>query len=96
MLRCCIISRPTAHRDSEAMERCSGHATRRSRLRVLAACRTATVDKANDGPDNQKVAFDLKSVELHFDAETNTTTTAPVVIAAEAPINIPRGPTLNP
>jgi len=66
------------------------------KVESLAACRTATVDKANDGPDDQKVAFDLKSVELHFDAETDTHTTRPVVIRAESPVNIPRGPTLTP
>ena len=54
------------------------------------------MDKANDGPDDQKVTFDLKSVELHFDAETDTHTTAPVVICAEVPAIVSAGPQLSP
>jgi hypothetical protein len=46
--------------------------------------RTATVDKVNDGPEGERVAFTLQSVELHHDPEANITTTAPVVIEAEA------------
>src|SRR5262249_61797474 len=43
-----------------------------------------------------RVTFDLKSVELHFDSETNTSTTAPVVVPAEAPAIISAGPQLSP
>jgi hypothetical protein len=58
--------------------------------------RAAMVDKANDGPDREQVTFDLKSVELHYDQETNTTTTAPVVIPAEASLaSAPKGPNLS-
>ena len=42
------------------------------------------------------MTFDLKSVELHFDAQTNTHTTAPVVISTELPAIIPKGPNLSP
>ncbi len=66
------------------------------KVESLAGCRAATVDKANDGPDDQKVTFDLKSVELHFDAETDTHTTAPVVICAEVPAIVSAGPQLSP
>jgi AAA domain len=58
--------------------------------------RAAMVDKVNDGPDREQVTFDLKSVELHYDQETNTTTTAPVVIPAEASLaSAPKGPNLS-
>jgi AAA domain len=50
----------------------------------LETYRMATVDKVNDGPEGESVTFDLKSVELHHDPETNITTTAPVVIQSEA------------
>ena len=59
--------------------------------------RSGTVDKVNDGPEGESVAFALKSVDLHFDPETNITTTAPVVIPTEAPAGTaPRGPKLTP
>src|SRR5262249_55658349 len=57
--------------------------------------RTGTVDKVNDGPDGERVTFGLKSIDLHYDAETNITTTAPVVIHTEAPAIAARGPNLT-
>jgi len=66
------------------------------KVESLSQCRSGTVDKVNDGPDGERVTFDLKSVELHFDPETNTSTTAPVVIPADAPISISSGPNLSP
>ena len=54
------------------------------KLESINDCRTATLDKVNDGPDGERVTFKLESVELHHDPETDTMTTAPVVIAAEA------------
>jgi hypothetical protein len=58
--------------------------------------RTGTVDKVNDGPEGENVNFTLKSVQLHFDPETNITTDAPVVIPAEAPVSAaPKGPRLT-
>jgi hypothetical protein len=50
----------------------------------------------NDGPDGERVTFELKSIELHFDPETNTSTTAPLVIPADAPATIAAGPNLSP
>src|SRR4029079_8286928 len=61
----------------------------------LQSCRTGTVDKTNDGPDGERVTFELKGIELHFDPETNTTTTAPVVIPTEAPAIVPKGPNVS-
>jgi hypothetical protein len=49
----------------------------------------------NDGPDGERVTFDLHSVELHFEPETDTRTTAPVVIPAEAPVTIANRPKLT-
>src|SRR5690348_10290376 len=66
------------------------------KVESLSQCRSGTVDKVNDGPDGERVTFDLKSVELHFDPETNTSTTAPIVIPADAPISISSGPNLSP
>jgi hypothetical protein len=40
---------------------------------------TAAMDKNNDGPQGQTIAFCLKAVELYHDPETGETTTAPVV-----------------
>jgi len=45
---------------------------------------TAAMDKNNDGPEGQTIAFCLKAVELYRDPETGETTTAPVVIPTEA------------
>jgi RecA-family ATPase len=42
--------------------------------------RTATVAKQNDGDEGEKVVFDLISVELSHNPETDEATTAPVVI----------------
>ena len=41
---------------------------------------SCTVDKANDGPEGEKIVFSLKSVELFRDPITGISTTAPVVI----------------
>lgn len=46
---------------------------------------TATIEKSNDGPTGERVAFTLESVPLHHDADTDITTTAPVVIPAADP-----------
>ena len=53
------------------------------KVEALTGCRSATVDKVNDGPEGERVTFELKSVELHYDADTSVSTTAPVVIQAE-------------
>jgi hypothetical protein len=44
---------------------------------------TATIDKNNDGPEGQTIAFRLKTIELHRDLENGDITTAPVVIPTE-------------
>jgi hypothetical protein len=44
---------------------------------------TAAMDKNNDGPEGETIAFCLKAVELYHDPETGETTTAPVVIPTE-------------
>jgi hypothetical protein len=48
------------------------------------AIRTATVIKDNDGVEDQRLAFDLKSVTLSIDPDTMKETSAPVVVPAEA------------
>jgi hypothetical protein len=48
-----------------------------------AACRSATVDKANDGPEGERVAFTLSSVTLDVDEATGETTTAPAVVPVD-------------
>jgi hypothetical protein len=48
-----------------------------------AMCRTATVIKANDSEEGERIAFTLESVELHR-AEDETVTTAPVVVPVDA------------
>ena len=59
--------------------------------------RTASIDKVNDGPEGERVTFDLESVELHHDKETGTVTTAPVVIFAEPVVaSSQMGPKLSP
>lgn len=45
-----------------------------------AQVRTATVDKANDGPEGERIAFTLESVVLRWDGDEPTK--APVVVAA--------------
>ena len=44
---------------------------------------TAAMDKNNDGPEGQTIAFCLKAVELYRDPETGEVTTAPVVVPTE-------------
>jgi hypothetical protein len=44
---------------------------------------TAAIEKNNDGPEGQEIAFRLAGVELYRDPETGETTTAPVVIPSE-------------
>jgi hypothetical protein len=44
---------------------------------------TAAMDKNNDGPEGQTIAFRLEGVELYRDPETGEITTAPVVIPSE-------------
>ena len=44
---------------------------------------TAAIDKNNDGPEGQMIAFRLEAVELYRDQETGDTTVAPVVISTE-------------
>jgi hypothetical protein len=44
---------------------------------------TATIDKNNDGPQGQTIAFRLEGVELYRDPEAGETTTAPVVMPTE-------------
>lgn len=43
--------------------------------------RTATLDKANDGEEGERVTFDLQSVQIADDG-----TTAPVVVATDMPV----------
>jgi hypothetical protein len=62
----------------------------------LGEIRAASVDKVNDGPEGERVAFKIEGVELHFDPETNVHTTAPVVIPSDGiPIIQPAGPKLT-
>jgi hypothetical protein len=44
---------------------------------------TATIDKNNDGPEGEKIAFCLKVIELGRDPETGQATTAPIVIPSD-------------
>jgi hypothetical protein len=44
---------------------------------------TATIDKNNDGPEGQTIAFRLEAVELYRDQGTGEITTAPVVVPTE-------------
>jgi hypothetical protein len=44
---------------------------------------TAAIEKNNDGPEGQTIAFRLEAVELYCDPESGETTTAPVVIPTE-------------
>jgi hypothetical protein len=48
--------------------------------------RTATVEKTNDGPELERVAFNLESVELGKDPKTGEPTTAPVIRPFEGEI----------
>lgn len=67
------------------------------RIEKTGSVRACTVDKSNDGPEGERIAFDLLSVELHRDEETGIVTTAPVVIAAEvAASETLSGPKLTP
>jgi hypothetical protein len=50
---------------------------------------TAAIDKNNDGPEGETIAFCLKAIELYHDPETGERTTAPVVIPTEV---VPRQP----
>lgn len=44
---------------------------------------TASVDKANDGPEGQSVGYELLSVDVGHDPKTGVVITAPVVVAKE-------------
>jgi hypothetical protein len=44
---------------------------------------TAAIDKNNDGPEGQMIAFRLEAVEVYRDLESGDITTAPVVIPTE-------------
>ena len=48
--------------------------------------RIASVKKANDGPDDAAIGFDLESVTLAVDDETGAETTAPVVVPLDGDI----------
>jgi hypothetical protein len=52
--------------------------------------RTATVTKDNDGAGETSIAFTLQSVTLSIDQDTKEETAAPVVVAAEQPIQQPK------
>ncbi len=56
------------------------------RVEKIGKLRACTVDKANDGPEGERVVFDLLSVRLHYDEETEIWTTAPVVTPHEGDI----------
>jgi hypothetical protein len=67
------------------------------RIEKVGGVRFCSVDKSNDGPEGERVTFDLMSVELHRDEETGVVTTAPVVVPAEASASeTARGPKLTP
>jgi AAA domain len=57
---------------------------------------TATIEKSNDGPTGERVAFTLKSVDLHHDEATGITTTAPVVVPTAEPTPKPSKAKLTP
>lgn len=61
----------------------------------MGSFRQASVDKVNDGPEGERVAFELLSVNLHFHSETNTATDAPVVVPKEANLAVAAGPQLS-
>lgn len=66
------------------------------RIEKTGGVRVCTVDKSNDGPEGERVTFDLVSVQIHHDEETGVITTAPVVVPAEAQATeAPRGPKLT-
>jgi len=48
--------------------------------------RTATVEKTNDGPEGERVAFNLQIVELARDQATGKVTEAPVILPFEGEI----------
>jgi hypothetical protein len=48
--------------------------------------RTMTIEKNNDGEEGDRVAFSLESFDHGTDPETGDVTTAPIVRAAEVPI----------
>jgi hypothetical protein len=89
------------HIPADGTQRLRGHGS------LLGACdttikvenfdsyRTGTVDKVNDGPEGEMVAFRLMSIDLYHDPETDITTTAPVVTQTEAASSAPRGPKLT-
>ena len=51
-------------------------------IEKIGLIRTATVIKDNDGVENCRLAFDLKSVSLSIDPDTGRETTAPIVVPA--------------
>ena len=57
---------------------------------------TATIEKSNDGPTGERVAFTLKSVDLHHDEDTDITTTAPVVVPCADPTSKTDKPSKKP
>lgn len=79
----------THHNPADGAHRMRGHSL------FLGACdttvcvekagayRTATVSKASDGPEDERLTFELKSVDLYTD-ETGHVTTAPVVVPVAA------------
>lgn len=46
---------------------------------------TVTVQKANDGPEGEKFAYALKSIDLHQDSETGEITSAPIAVQGTVP-----------
>jgi hypothetical protein len=53
------------------------------RIENTGTIRTATIDKTNDGHEGERLAFTLRSIELHRDVDTGETTTAPIVLPVD-------------
>jgi hypothetical protein len=76
----------THHIPADGSQRLRGHGALLGavditfRIEKAGSLYTATVDKSNDGPDGERLAYALTSVDLHYDSETDITTTAPVIV----------------
>lgn len=66
------------------------------RVERIGKLRACTVDMSNDGPEDERVVFDLKSVELYYDDETGISTTAPVVVPSDDGVVIAKPSEIRP